>query len=117
MLDLPDGLLQQIKACHAVYFVQFPVRFGNEYRMFYGWRVEHSQHKKPTKGGIRYSELVTQDEVMALAALENQITLENADRINTKILAETANGPTTVKAQEKLLKRADNPFQFFAVRV
>ncbi len=68
-LDLPDGLLTQIKACNAVYSVQFPVKFGNRYEIFYGWRAEHSQHSKPLKGGIRYSALVTQDEVSALAAL------------------------------------------------
>ncbi len=68
-LDLPEGLLRQIKACNAVYYVQFPVRFGDRYEMFQGWRAEHSQHRKPTKGGIRYSEFVTQEEVMALAAL------------------------------------------------
>ncbi len=68
-LDVPEGLLRQIKACNAVYYVQFPVRFGDRYEMFQGWRAEHSQHRKPTKGGIRYSEFVTQEEVMALAAL------------------------------------------------
>ena len=68
-LDLPEGLLAQIKACNAVYYVQFPVRFGDRYEMFSGWRAEHSQHRKPTKGGIRYSEAVSQDEIMALAAL------------------------------------------------
>jgi glutamate dehydrogenase (NAD(P)+) len=68
-LRIPEGLLKQIKACNAVYFVQFPVKFGREYRMFQGWRAEHSHHKKPLKGGIRYSELVSQDEIMALAAL------------------------------------------------
>jgi len=68
-LNLPPGLLQQIKACNAVYYVQFPVRFGDRYEMFSGWRAEHSQHRKPTKGGIRFSEAVTQDEVMGLAAL------------------------------------------------
>jgi glutamate dehydrogenase (NAD(P)+) len=69
VLDFPDGLLQQIKACNAVYRIEFPVRFGNKYEIFHAWRAEHSQHKKPVKGGIRYSEFVTQDEVMALAAL------------------------------------------------
>ena len=68
-LDVPQGLLEQIKACNAVYYVQFPVRFGDKYEIFQGWRAEHSQHRKPTKGGIRYSEFVTQDEIMALAAL------------------------------------------------
>ncbi len=68
-LDYPEGLLKQIKACNAVYYVQFPVRFGDRYEMFQGWRAEHSQHRKPTKGGIRYSEFVTQEEIMALAAL------------------------------------------------
>ena len=68
-LSIPEGLLKQIKACNAVYYVQFPVKIGERYEMFQGWRAEHSQHRKPTKGGIRYSTQVTQDEVMGLAAL------------------------------------------------
>ncbi len=69
MLKLPEGLLKQIKVCNTVYMVQFPVRFGDKYEIFTGWRAEHSQHKKPVKGGIRYSETVTQEDVMALATL------------------------------------------------
>ena len=68
-LRIHEGLLRQIKACNAVYFIQFPVRFGNRYEVFYGWRAEHSHHRKPVKGGIGYSDMVNQDEIMALAAL------------------------------------------------
>ena len=69
-LTHPKGLLDQIRACNAVYQVQFPIRIaGGKFEVIEAWRVEHSQHRLPTKGGIRYSHLVNQDEVMALAAL------------------------------------------------
>jgi glutamate dehydrogenase (NAD(P)+) len=68
-LGLPRGLAEQIKACNAVYHFNFPVRIRGEIQVIQAWRVEHSHHKLPTKGGIRYSEMVDQDEVMALAAL------------------------------------------------
>jgi len=45
------------------------MRKGNGFEVIDAWRVEHSQHQSPTKGGIRYSEMVNEDEVMALAAL------------------------------------------------
>ncbi len=41
-LDVPKGLLDQIKACNAVYYMQFPVRIGDRYELFQGWRAEHS---------------------------------------------------------------------------
>lgn len=64
-----NGLLEQIKACNSVYRFCFPLRRGDKMETIYAWRVEHSHHKSPTKGGIRYSEMVNEDEVMALAAL------------------------------------------------
>ncbi|MBZ0268124.1 Glu/Leu/Phe/Val dehydrogenase [bacterium] len=63
------GLLKQIKVCNNVYSVQFPIKKGNDYVIIEGFRAEHSHHLKPVKGGIRYSEAVSRDEVMALAAL------------------------------------------------
>ncbi len=65
----PKGLLEQIKACNSTYHFQFPVQTEDGYEVISAWRAEHSQHKLPVKGGIRYSEEVNEDEVMALAAL------------------------------------------------
>ncbi|SFE79213.1 glutamate dehydrogenase (NAD(P)+) [Chitinophaga sp. CF118] len=63
------GILEQIKACNAVYRMKFPVRVGDTIEVIEAYRVQHSHHKLPCKGGIRFSEAVNQDEVMALAAL------------------------------------------------
>jgi len=68
-LDLPHGLPEQIRACNSVIKVQFPVELRGEYRVFSGWRAVHSEHRLPVKGGIRYSQAVSEDEVEALAAL------------------------------------------------
>lgn len=65
----PAGLLDQIRSCNSVYRFRFPIRRGNGFEVIDAWRVEHSHHKSPTKGGIRYSEMVNENEVMALAAL------------------------------------------------
>ncbi len=65
----PKGLLDQIKVCNSIYKMNFPVKWGNEVRVLEAYRVQHSHHRMPTKGGIRYSTFVDQDEVMALAAL------------------------------------------------
>ncbi len=63
------GILDQIKACNSVYRMRFPVRIGEEIQVIEAYRVQHSHHKLPCKGGIRYAPDVNQDEVMALAAL------------------------------------------------
>jgi len=68
-LKYPDGLLDQIKYCNSVYRMRFPVKVGDNIEVIEAYRVEHSHHRMPTKGGIRYSMAVNQDEVMALAAL------------------------------------------------
>ena len=65
-----DGLLQQIKECNSVYQMRFPVkRDDGSMEVIEAYRVQHSHHKTPCKGGIRFAAEVNQDEVMALAAL------------------------------------------------
>lgn len=50
-------------------------------------------------------ELLTQPcDVLVPAALENQITARNAPHIRTKVIAEGANGPTTLEADRILLE-------------
>ncbi len=66
----PPGILQQIKEINSVIHLTFPIkRDDGSIQVIHAWRAEHSQHKLPTKGGIRYADAVNEDEVMALAAL------------------------------------------------
>ena len=64
------GILEQIKACNSIYSMRFPVKMDDgRIEVIEAYRIQHSQHKSPCKGGIRFSLAVNQDEVMALAAL------------------------------------------------
>jgi glutamate dehydrogenase (NAD(P)+) len=50
--------------------MRFPVKMDDgRIEVIEAYRVQHSQHKSPCKGGIRFSDEVNQDEVMALASL------------------------------------------------
>lgn len=63
------GILEQIKQCNSVYRMHFPVKIGDKIEVIKAYRVQHSHHKTPCKGGIRFATAVNLDEVMALAAL------------------------------------------------
>ncbi len=67
--NFEPGLLQQIKVCNSTYRFYFPLEIDGKIQVIEGIRVQHSHHKTPTKGGIRYSEFVNPDEVRALATL------------------------------------------------
>lgn len=69
-MELHPGLVEQIKQCNSIYKFHFPLRHEDgSYEVLEGFRVQHSHHKLPVKGGIRYSEHVEEEEVKGLAAL------------------------------------------------
>ncbi len=70
LIDCPPGLLDQVRACNAVYHVSFPLRRDDDsIEVIHGWRAHHSQHRLPVKGGIRITSAASEDEVTALAGL------------------------------------------------
>jgi len=67
-LDL--GILEVIKQCNNVIRVSFPIRRDNgRIEVIQGYRAQHSHHRLPCKGGIRYALSVDLQEVEALAGL------------------------------------------------
>jgi glutamate dehydrogenase (NAD(P)+) len=67
-LDFPEGLAEFMKWPKRELTVNFPVRLDNgQVQVFTGFRIHHNTVLGPSKGGIRYSLHVNQDEVRALA--------------------------------------------------
>lgn len=68
-IGLDPGAAKAIQACNAVLQLKFPVKLNNRLEVFTGWWAAHSAHMLPSKGGLRYSSLVSQNEIEALASL------------------------------------------------
>jgi len=68
-LKLDPAFVQIIKEPRRATIVKLPVAMDDgSFRVFTGYRVQHSIIRGPAKGGIRYHPDVTLEEVMALAA-------------------------------------------------
>ena len=68
-LNFTSDLLEHIKATHSLIKVNVGVEIDGGIKNFTGWRAVHSEHILPSKGGLRYSNSVDQDDTEALAAL------------------------------------------------
>jgi glutamate dehydrogenase (NAD(P)+) len=67
-MDIDDNVVEYMRWPRREFTVNFPVRRDDGHvEMFTGYRVHHSTVMGPSKGGIRYSQNVTLDEVRALA--------------------------------------------------
>lgn len=63
-------ILAQIRACNTVCQFAFPIRMDDgSVRVVNAWRAEHSHHRLPAKGGVRFSPNVDADEIIGLASL------------------------------------------------
>ena len=69
LIDLPDDLRSILSQPKNEVIVNFPVRMNDgSYRVFRGYRIQHSNLLGPYKGGVRFHPLVDLDEVKALAS-------------------------------------------------
>ena len=67
-MDIDENVVEYMRWPRREFTVNFPVRRDDgRVEMFTGYRVHHSTVMGPSKGGIRYSQNVTLDEVRALA--------------------------------------------------
>jgi glutamate dehydrogenase (NAD(P)+) len=68
--SIDPTLLANIKACKTLLYTSFPLkRDDGRIEVIHAWRAQHSHHKLPCKGGIRFADSVDADEIQALAAL------------------------------------------------
>lgn len=64
------GIFDFMLPCKSILETHFRVRMDDDtHKVFSGYRAQHSHHRLPTKGGMRFAPDVDMDEVKALAAL------------------------------------------------
>jgi glutamate dehydrogenase (NAD(P)+) len=68
VLGLDDDMRKILSHCQRELTVHFPVEMDDgSVEVFTGYRVQHNSGPGPTKGGIRYHQSVTLEEIKALA--------------------------------------------------
>jgi len=69
IINLPESVTEVLRHPQKEVKVSLPIVMDNgKIQVFEGYRVVHSTHLGPSKGGIRYAMDVNEDEVRALAA-------------------------------------------------
>eukprot|EP00511_Aplanochytrium_stocchinoi_P009884 CAMPEP_0204874268 /NCGR_PEP_ID=MMETSP1348-20121228/42683_1 /ASSEMBLY_ACC=CAM_ASM_000700 /TAXON_ID=215587 /ORGANISM="Aplanochytrium stocchinoi, Strain GSBS06" /LENGTH=573 /DNA_ID=CAMNT_0052029993 /DNA_START=748 /DNA_END=2469 /DNA_ORIENTATION=- len=69
-LDMEEDELNLIKGCDAVLRVSFPFKKSDgSIQVVKGYRAQHSKHRLPVKGGMRFASTVNLQEIEALAGL------------------------------------------------
>jgi len=70
VLDLKPGTVKYLREPRRILELSIPVKMDNgDIDIFKGYRVQHNTNRGPAKGGIRYHQDVTLDEIKALAML------------------------------------------------
>ena len=70
LVNVPDHVRTILREPKNELIVHFPVRMDSgEYRLFKGYRIQHSNILGPYKGGMRYHESASLDDFKALAAM------------------------------------------------
>ena len=68
ILDLEDGMRKILSRCQRELIVNFPVEMDDgSVEVYTGYRIQHNTGPGPSKGGIRYHQMVSLSEVKALA--------------------------------------------------
>ena len=93
VVGLEDSMRRILSVCQREVTVSFPVEMDDgSVQVFTGHRVQHNTGPGPTKGGIRFHQDVTLQEVKAIvdevpASLRRSLSRDDADRLVVRLLS------------------------------
>ena len=69
IIKLDDNIYEQLKTPQRILEVSIPIKMDNgKIKVFTGFRSQYNEARGPNKGGIRFHQNVSREEVMALSA-------------------------------------------------